>query len=106
MTSSGSFRTARRALSAALLATSLLAGPRPWPATTATIRGSVTASAAPPRRNCHRPQRRHRLDRECHQGSDGSVSGLRPGTYDISSPPAGGGTPQPNVIVSVGQTAT
>ncbi|HMG48647.1 MAG TPA: TonB-dependent receptor [Allosphingosinicella sp.] len=111
MMSSGSFRTARRALSAALLATSLLAGsPAFAQLTTATIRGTVTTSAAPvagatiTARNVDTGS-----TASATAGPDGSyvLSGLRPGTYDISFAAAGGGTPvTQRVIVSVGQTAT
>jgi outer membrane receptor protein involved in Fe transport len=111
MTSSGSFRTARRALSAALLATSLLAGtPAFAQLTTATIRGSVTASAAPaPGATVSARNVDTGSTANATAGPDGSyvLSGLRPGTYDISFTPAGGGTAvTQRVIVSVGQTAT
>ena len=111
MMCSGSFRTARRALSAALLATSLLAGsPALAQLTTATIRGTVTASAAPApgvaitARNVDTGSTATAV-----AGPDGSyvLSGLRPGTYDISFAGAGGAAPVvQRVIVSVGQTAT
>jgi len=110
MTGSRSFRTARRALSAALLATSLLAGaPALAQLTTATIRGSVTSGAAPApgaivtARNVDTG-----FTTNTTVGAGGSylLTGLRPGTYDISIAAEGGTPVTRRVIISVGQTAT
>jgi hypothetical protein len=104
---SGSFRTARRALGAALLATTLLAGaPALAQVTTASIRGTVTAPGG------GRVTARN-VDTGAVQtatvAADGSyvLPGMRPGTYDIGVTGADGtaGATQ-RVIVSVGQNAT
>jgi hypothetical protein len=110
MGKSSRFRTSRRGLRFALLATSLLAAtPAYAQLTTATIRGSVTTSAAPAAgasvtaRNVDTGS-----TATVRAGPDGSyvLTGLRPGTYDISFATAGGEAATQRVIVSVGQTAT
>jgi outer membrane receptor protein involved in Fe transport len=110
MTGSGSFRTARRALGAALLATTLLAGtPALAQLTTATIRGNVTTSDAPApgvvvsARNVNTGS-----VQTATAGPSGAyvLPGMRPGTYDISFPGADGTAVVRRVIISVGETAT
>ena len=100
MTGSRSFKTVRRALSAALLATTLLAAtPALAQVTTATIRGNVTAGEAPRagRRRSPRATSTPARSQTATVGADGSyvLPGLRPGTYDISVAGADGGTPAP-----------
>lgn len=107
----GSFRTPRRAVAAALLATSLLAGtPALAQLTTATIRGSVTTSAAPaPGVSVTARNVNTGSVTTVTAGADGSyvLTGLRPGTYDISVAGADGAAgPAQRVIISVGQSAT
>jgi hypothetical protein len=111
MTRSGSFKTARRALGAALLATTLLAGtPALAQVTTGAIRGTVTAGTAPATGSTVTARN---VDTGAVQtarvAADGSyvLPGMRPGTYDISVAGADGtaGAAQ-RVIISVGQNAT
>jgi len=111
MQASRSFRTPRRALCAALLATSLLVGaPAFAQLTTATIRGSVTTSAAPaPGASITARNIDTGYSNTVTAGSDGSyvLTGLRPGTYDISvAGPDGAAAATQRVIISVGQSAT
>jgi hypothetical protein len=111
MTGPRSFKTVRRALSAALLTTTLLAAtPAFAQLTTATIRGSVTTSAAPApgvtvtARNVDTGSVATTT-----AGPDGSyvLPGLRPGTYDISLAGADGAAAvTQRVIISVGETST
>src|SRR5205085_3899873 len=102
--------TPRRIFQAALLASALgIATPAMAQLTTATIRGSVSnaATAAPGAAvtavNVETGATLHAV-----AGPDGSyvLSGLRPGTYDISVSSDGGAPVTQRVIVSVGQTAT
>ncbi len=95
---------------AALFATALLAAaPVHAQLTTATVRGQVTTSAAAApgatvtARNIEMGNTANTT-----AGPDGSyvLTGLRPGTYDISFATAGGQPVTRRVIVSVGQTAT
>jgi hypothetical protein len=110
MTGSGSFRNAQRALAAALLATTLLAGtPALAQVTTATIRGNVTTSAAPaPGATVTARNVDTGFSTSATARADGSyiLTGLRPGTYDISFAAEGGTPVTQRVIVSVGQTST
>jgi hypothetical protein len=110
MTGSRSFRTARRALGAALLATTLLAGtPALAQLTTATIRGTVSSGTAPApgvvvsARNVDTGS-----VQAATAGPDGAyvLPGMRPGTYDISFPGADGAAVTRRVIISVGETST
>ncbi|HYI48612.1 MAG TPA: TonB-dependent receptor [Allosphingosinicella sp.] len=111
MTGSRSLKTARRALSAALLATTLLAGtPALSQVTTAQIRGTVSAGESPA--TGVRVSARN-VDTGALQfapvGPTGAyvLSGMRPGTYDIAVVNADGtGGPAQRVIVSVGETST
>lgn len=106
-------RTSRRlacAMRTALLATSLLAAtPAFAQLTTATVRGQVTTSAAAaPGAVVTAKNIETGATANATAGPDGSyvLTGLRPGTYDISFAAAGGATVSRRVIVSVGQTAT
>jgi hypothetical protein len=111
MTGSGSFRTARRALGAALLATTLLAGtPALAQTTTGTIRGNVTAGETPAAGGTVTARN---VDTGAVQtvpvGASGFyiLPGLRPGAYDISVSGADGTAgPARRVIISIGQNAT
>ena len=110
MTGSRTYKTARRALSAALLATTLLAGTSALAqVTTATIRGNVTTSAAPAPGTIVTARN---VDTgsvaTATAGADGSyvLAGLRPGSYDISVAAEGGTPVTQRVIVSVGEAAT
>lgn len=101
---------ARGAIRIALLATSLLAStPAFAQLTTATIRGNVTASAAPApgvtvtARNIATGATTSTVAR----GDGGYVlTGLRPGTYDISFGAQGAAAVTRRVSISVGQAAT
>lgn len=111
MTGSRSFKTMRRALSAALLTTTLLAAtPALAQVTTSTIRGSVTTSAAPaPGATVTARNVDTGSSTSATAGADGSYAlpGLRPGTYDISvAGPEGAAGPTQRVIISVGETST
>jgi outer membrane receptor protein involved in Fe transport len=110
MTRSGSFKTARRALGAALLATTLLAGtPALAQLTTATIRGTVSAGAAPAAGTVVSARNVATGSvQTATAGPNGAyvLPGLRPGTYDISFPGADGAAVVRRVIISVGETAT
>ncbi|MEJ7777853.1 MAG: TonB-dependent receptor [Sphingomicrobium sp.] len=94
----------------ALLATSLLtAVPAHAQLTTATIRGQVaTSAAAAPGAAVTATSVDNGSVRRAKAGPDGSyvLTGLQPGTYDISFAAAGGAPVTRRVIVSVGQTAT
>lgn len=94
----------------ALLATSLLtAVPAHAQLTTATIRGQVaTSAAAAPGAVVTATSVDNGSVRRATAGPDGSyvLTGLQPGTYDISFAAAGGASVTRRVIVSVGQTAT
>jgi outer membrane receptor protein involved in Fe transport len=109
MNRSSSF-SPRRAFALGLLATSMLAStPAFAQLTTATVRGIVTTSAAAaPGASVSARNVDTGSVATVTAGADGSyvLTGLRPGTYDISVS-ANGGTPVTNrVIVSVGQSAT
>jgi outer membrane receptor protein involved in Fe transport len=110
MTGSRSFKTVRRTLSAALLATTLLAGtPALAQLTTATVRGSVTTGqAAAPGVTITARNVDTGSIATATAGADGAyvLPGLRPGTYDISVAAEGGTAVTQRVIVSVGQAAT
>jgi hypothetical protein len=110
MTKSHPSRRLGRAVRAALLATSLLvATPAMAQLTTATIRGQVTTSAAAaPGAVVSAVNIDTGATATATAGPDGSyvLTGLRPGTYDISFTAAGGATVSRRVIISVGQTAT
>jgi outer membrane receptor protein involved in Fe transport len=102
--------TLRHVARAALLATSLLAAsPALAQLTTSTIRGHVTNGAAPARGaavdavSVETGARTHTV-----AGADGSyvLTGLQPGTYDISFAAAGGQKTTQRAIVEVGQTAS
>ena len=105
MNGSRSFRTARHALAAALLATSLLASaPALAQVTTASVRGNVSAGATPtPGATVTARNVDTGFTTTATAGSDGSyiLPGLRPGTYDIS---VEGRTER--IVVSVGQNLT
>jgi hypothetical protein len=99
-----------RALKVALLATSLLAGaPALAQLTTATVRGNlsagdaVAAGATVSAVNIETSE-----TRTATAGANGgySLTGLRPGTYDLTVTTAAGQTLRRRVTVSVGQTAT
>jgi TonB-dependent receptor-like protein/carboxypeptidase family protein len=94
----------------ALLATSLLAtAPAMAQLTTATIRGTVsTGQAAAPGTIVSAVNVATGFTTRATAGPDGSyvLTGLRPGTYDISVTAEGGAVVTQRVIVSVGQTAT
>src|SRR5687767_12996853 len=105
MTKSISSRSVSRAVRTALLATAFLAAtPALAQLTTATIRGQVSTAAAPApgavvtARNIETGATANST-----AGPDGSyvLTGLRPGTYDISFAAAGGATVSRRVIVSV-----
>jgi outer membrane receptor protein involved in Fe transport len=97
-------------LKLALLATTLLASsPAYAQLTTATIRGNVTsgeAAAAGTTVTAVSPETG--FTARATVGPDGSyvLTGLRPGSYDISFPGPSGAPLTQRVIVSVGQTAT
>ena len=99
-------RKARVGVRAALFATSLLAAsPALAQLTTATIRGHVTTSAAPaPGAAVTARNVDTNAITRATAGPDGSytLTGLRPGTYDIST---GAGAAQ-RVTIGVGETAT
>ncbi|HVQ08615.1 MAG TPA: TonB-dependent receptor [Allosphingosinicella sp.] len=111
MTGSRSYKTARRALSAALLATTLLAGaPAMAQVTTAQIRGNVSTGDSPA---AGVTVSARNVDTGAVQiapvGASGAyvLPGMRPGTYDIAVVGADGvAGPTQRVIVSVGQNAT
>jgi len=94
----------------ALLATSLLAAaPAMAQLTTATIRGTVSSGEAVAAGATVTATNVETGDiRTATTGADGSynLTGLRPGTYDISFTPSGGEAIVRRVIVSVGQTAS
>ena len=110
MTKSHTGRRLARGFCTVLLATSLLAAtPAFAQLTTATIRGQVTTSAAAaPGAVVTAKNLENGSTANATAGPDGSyvLTGLRPGTYDISFAAAGGATVTRRVIVSVGQTAT
>jgi hypothetical protein len=95
---------------AALLATTLLAAvPAHAQLSTATIRGQVTTSAAAaPGATVTATSVDTGHTARATAGADGSyvLTGLQPGTYDISFTAAGGAAVTRRVIVSVGQTAS
>ena len=102
--------TLRHVARAALLATSLLAAtPVLAQLTTSTIRGHVTTGTAPAPGavvdavSVETGARSHTI-----AGADGSyvLTGLQPGTYDISFAAAGGQKVTQRAIVAVGQTAS
>src|SRR3712207_5696808 len=99
-----------RRLRLALLATSLLvSAPAYAQLTTATVRGQVTTSAAAaPGTTVTAVNVDTGFTTRATAGPDGSyvLTGLRPGTYDISFAAPEGATVTERVIVSVGQTAT
>ncbi len=94
----------------ALLATSLLAtAPAMAQLTTATIRGTVSSGEAAAAGATVTATNVETGDsRTATTGADGgyNLTGLRPGTYDISFTPGGGEAVVRRVIVSVGQTAS
>lgn len=102
--------TRRGAVRLALLASALLAAsPAYAQLTTATIRGNVTAGAAPaPGATVTARNIGTGFTTTTTTRANGSyvLTGLRPGTYDISVAAADGGTRTERVIVSVGQSAT
>jgi hypothetical protein len=111
MTGSRSFKTVRRALSAALLTTTLLAAtPALAQVTNGTIRGNVSAgdSAAAGGTVTARNVDTNSVH-SAPVGANGFyiLPGLRPGTYDVSVTGADGtaGAAQ-RVIISIGQNAT
>ncbi|HEU4704721.1 MAG TPA: carboxypeptidase-like regulatory domain-containing protein, partial [Sphingomicrobium sp.] len=110
MTKSSTRRRLARGVRTILLASSLLAAtPALAQLTTATIRGQVTTSAAAaPGAVVTATNIETGSSANATAGPDGSyvLTGLRPGTYDISFAAAGGATVTRRVIVSVGQTAT
>jgi len=97
-------------LKLALLSASLLAGvPAAAQLTTSTIRGNVTSGTAPASGATVTAVDIETGFRSTDTASaDGSytLTGLRPGTYDISFTAADGASSTQRVIVSVGQTAT
>ncbi len=105
-----SSRTRTYGLRVALLATSLLAAtPALAQLTTSTVRGQVSSSAAAaPGATVVAVSSDTGFTARATAGPDGSyvLTGLRPGTYDISFGAPGGATVTRRVIVSVGQTAT
>lgn len=111
MTGSRSYKTARRALSAALLATTLLAGaPALAQVTNATIRGNVSAGDTAAAGGTVTARN---VDTNAVQtapvGANGFyiLPGLRPGTYDVSVTGQDGvAGPAQRVIISIGQNAT
>ncbi len=110
MTKPRTNRNLARAMRTALLATSLLAAtPAFAQLTTATIRGQVTTSAAAaPGAVVTARNIDNGSTARATAGPDGSyvLTGLQPGTYDISFAAAGGTPVTRRVIVSVGQTAS
>jgi TonB dependent receptor len=111
MTGSRSSKTVRRALSAALLATTLLAGtPALAQVTNATIRGNVSAGDTAAAGGTVTARN---VDTNAVQtapvGANGFyiLPGLRPGTYDVSVTGQDGvAGPAQRVIISIGQNAT
>lgn len=99
-----------RTIRVALLATSLLAAtPAVAQLTTATLRGQVTAAAAPaPGAAIEAVNIATGAITRSIADADGSyvLTGLRPGTYDVSFTATGGAKVTRRVIVSVGQTAS
>ena len=110
MAQSTSRRKPLAAFRLALLATSLLAtAPALAQLTTATIRGTVNTGEAVAAGATVTATNVETGDaRTATTGADGSYSltGLRPGTYDIAFTPSGGEAIVRRVIVSVGQTAS
>jgi len=111
MTKSHTSRRLARGLRTVLLATSLLAAtPAVAQLTTATIRGQVTTSAAPaPGAVVTAVNIDTNASIRATAGPDGSyvLTGLRPGTYDISVAAAGGAAAsKERVIIGVGESAT
>jgi len=110
MAKSTSNRKPAFGLHIALLATSLLtAMPAHAQLTTSTIRGQVTnAAAAVPGATVTAVNVETGATSRAQAGPDGSyvLTGLRPGTYDISFAGAGGAAVTRRVIVEVGQTAS
>lgn len=94
----------------ALLSASLLAGvPAAAQLTTATIRGNITIGTAPaPGATVKAVEVSTGFESSDTADTEGSytLTGLRPGTYDISFTAADGTSITERVIVSVGQTAT
>jgi hypothetical protein len=99
-----------RTISGVALAASLcLAQPAHAQLTTATIRGQVTTSAAPvPGATITAVNVDTQATTRVTAGPDGSYSltGLRPGTYDISVSGPEGAAKTERVIIGVGETAT
>lgn len=110
MTKSDSGQALIRTIRTALLATSLLAAtPAFAQLTTSTIRGQVTTSAAAaPGAVVTAVNIDNGSTSHATAGPDGSyvLTGLQPGTYDISFEVAGGAKVTQRVIVEVGQTAS
>jgi hypothetical protein len=110
MTNSKLSRKVQRGMRLALLATSLLAAtPALAQTTTATVRGQVTNSAAvAPRTVVTAVSVDTGAVRRAVAGPDGSyvLTGLSPGTYDVTFAVPGGPTVTRRVSVQVGQTAT
>jgi hypothetical protein len=103
-------RSTRRLLQAALLAGALgLGAPAFAQLTTSTIRGTISSAAAvAPGATVTAVNVETGATAHAVAGSDGSyvLSGLRPGTYDISVAAGGAAPVTQRVIVSVGETAT
>ncbi|WP_310469059.1 TonB-dependent receptor domain-containing protein [Sphingomonas sp.] len=110
MAKSTSNRKPAFGLHIALLATSLLtAMPAHAQLTTSTIRGHITnATAAVPGATVTAVNVDNGATTRAQAGADGSyvLTGLRPGTYDISFAAAGGTPITRRVIIEVGQTAS
>ncbi|HEX8402692.1 MAG TPA: TonB-dependent receptor [Allosphingosinicella sp.] len=103
-------KSAMHGLKVALLATTLLVGaPAYAQLTTATVRGNVTNGQAPaPGATVTAVNVDTGFTARGTVGQSGAyvLTGVRPGTYDISYAGAGGGTVSRRVTISVGQTAT
>jgi hypothetical protein len=103
-------KTAMHGLKAALLATTLLVGaPAFAQLTTATVRGNITAGEAPaPGATVTAVNIETGETRSATASANGgySLTGLRPGTYDIRFTATGGQPLTRRATISVGQTAT
>lgn len=99
-----------RGVKLALLATSLLvSAPAMAQLTTSTVRGQVTSgTAAAPGASVVAVSTENGSTNRTTAGPDGSyvLTGLRPGTYDVTVTAAGGAPVTQRIIVSVAQTAT